>query len=52
MSGVAGRPNRPAGRAPAVIRPTGEGTITIRVTDDGVDPQEVQVVARPPTPES
>jgi hypothetical protein len=27
----------------------GEGTITIRVTADGVDPQEVQVEARPPT---
>ena len=37
------------GRALAVIRPTGEGTITTRVTADGVDPQAVQVEARPPT---
>jgi len=34
------------GRALAVIRPTGEGTITVRVAADGVDPVAVQVEAR------
>ncbi len=35
------------GRALAVIRPTGEGTITTRVTADGVDPQAVHIEAAP-----
>lgn len=34
------------GRALAVIRPTGEGTITVRVTADGADPVAVQVESR------
>ena len=34
------------GRALAVIRPTGPGDITVTVTADGCDPQQVRVEAR------
>ena len=34
------------GRALAVIRPTGPGDITVTVTADGCDPQQIRVEAR------
>ncbi len=34
------------GRALAVIRPTGEGTITVRVTAPATEPQELDIAVR------
>ena len=33
------------GRALAVVRPTGPGTITLSVSSDGLEPIEIEVVA-------
>ena len=34
------------GRALAIVRPTGEGRITLRATAEGCEPQQVEIDAR------